>query len=321
MSETDGEKGLLGSVSDDGRPALLVAAVSLLVSGAFAIFLSIRREFLPHDIAYLGMSAADLCLVAGCRVVQFMFHDRVAFGGSLIAIAILYVWLVAVPLKHGEKWAWWAFAISGIVGFGSFLAFLGHGYFDTWHGVATLALLPVFIFGLFRSYQFAKVPQTGWLRSAEGRAAPRLLRWGRIGLLATGCGMFAAGAAILFLGTTEVFVNEDLDFMGVSREMLNQMNPRLVPVIAHDRTGFGGGLMTAGLLVFLCAWFGRPVRAFHEAVAIAGLTGFGFAIGTHFFEGYTNPVHLAPAFAGAALFTASLAAELAGTRWMKNRRA
>lgn len=306
------EKGLFSALLEDGRPALLVTAVSLLVSGAFAVFLSIRREFLPHDIAYLGMNADEICRLADCRVAQFMFHDRVAFGGSLIAVAVLYLWLIAVPLKQGKRWAWWAFAVSAAFGFGSFLTYLGHGYLDTWHGVATLALLPVCVLGLIKSYSAAKEPTKGWLRSEEGRGALKMLRWGRIGLLMTGTGIILAGTAILFLGTTEVFVTEDLEFMGVSREMLDALNPRLVPVIAHDRAGFGGGLTTVGVLVLFCGWFARPGRAFYQALALAASAGFGFAIGTHFFEGYTNPIHLAPAFSGLALFGFSIATEVVG---------
>ena len=83
------ERGLLRAFVDDGRPLLILTALALLVSGAFAVFLAVRREFLPHDVAFLGMTAADLCAIAACRVVGFMFHDRVAFGGTLIAVAIL----------------------------------------------------------------------------------------------------------------------------------------------------------------------------------------------------------------------------------------
>jgi hypothetical protein len=87
------DRGLLRELIGDGRPALSLTAIALLLSGAFAIFLSFRREFLPHDVSYLGMSADELCRLADCRVVRFMFHDRVAFGGTLIAIAVLYLWL------------------------------------------------------------------------------------------------------------------------------------------------------------------------------------------------------------------------------------
>ena len=102
------QRGLLRELIGDGRPALALTAVALFVSGAFAIFLSFRREFLPHDVTFLGMTAADLCAFADCRIVRFMFHDRVAFGGTLLAIATLYLWLAAFPLRQGAAWAWLA---------------------------------------------------------------------------------------------------------------------------------------------------------------------------------------------------------------------
>src|SRR5262245_36311889 len=92
--------GFFHALLDDGRPAISLTGIALLVSGVFAVFLATRREFLPHDVAFLGMTAADLCAIAECRVVRFMFHDRVAFGGTLIAIAVLYLWLAAFPLRE-----------------------------------------------------------------------------------------------------------------------------------------------------------------------------------------------------------------------------
>ena len=69
---------LLQAIAVDGRPLLQLTAFALLFSGCFAFFVSIRREFLPHDITYLQMSPERLCAIAGCRIVAFMFHDRVA---------------------------------------------------------------------------------------------------------------------------------------------------------------------------------------------------------------------------------------------------
>ena len=196
----------------------MLTAMALLVSGAFAIFVSARREFLPHDVDYLGMTAAELCALADCRVVRFMFHDRVAFGGSLIAVAILYLWMAAFPLREGAAWAWWAFGASGALGFGSFVSYLGYGYLDAWHAAATLALLPMFIAGLVRSRCLATRSTPAWLRSRDGVRAPAPMRLGRRLLVTTGVGMIAAGAVILFLGTTDVFVAEDLAFMEVTPE-------------------------------------------------------------------------------------------------------
>ena len=317
-SNASEEKGLFRELIGDGVPPLAFTAAALLFSGAFAVFLSLRREFLPQDVAFLGLTAKELCAVADCRIVRFMFHDRVAFGGTLIAVALLYLWLALFPLRQGFAWAWRAFIASGVLGFGSFLSYLGYGYLDTWHGSATLALLPVFIVGLVFSRPRATRPAGGWLRTQEGRQASGLLRAGRCMLLATGAGLVTAGSVIIYLGMTEVFVSQDLGFMGVTRDMLDRVSVRLVPLIAHDRAGFGGGLATTGILLLACAWYAPPSRAFHQAVLLAGLSGFGCAIGTHFVEGYVNPVHLAPAFMGAALFIGGALCEMGG--WSRMRR-
>jgi hypothetical protein len=300
---------LVDGIVDDGRPLLDLTAVALLISGGFALFLSFRREFLPHDIAFLGLSARELCALADCRIVQFMFHDRVAFGGALIAIAVLYLWLAAFPLRAGERWAWWAFAVSGALGFASFLAYLGYGYLDTWHGAATLVLIPCFVGGLWRTRTLAVRPSPGGLP-----AGPASARLGRSGLIATGAGLVLAGLVIVTLGSSFVFVPQDLAFIGQTREQLDRLNPRLVPLIAHDRAGFGGGLLTIGVLVSCCAWYARPSRAFSQALFLAGATGFGCAIGVHYVEGYTDAMHLAPAWVGALLFFVS-----GGLEWMARR--
>ena len=297
---------LLEVVASDGRLLLQLTAFALLFSGCFALFLSIRREFLPHDIAFLGMTPNQLCAIAECRVVAFMFHDRVAFGGVLIAIAILYFWLAAVPLAEGAAWAWWTIVVSGGIGFLSFLSYLGHGYLDTWHGVGSVALAPVFLAGLLRSRvllrRAPRAPIGLVLRGLGGRQ-----KLGRLALLATGLGMVLAGVTILTVGMTRVFVPQDLAFIGVSVADLDAANPRLVPLIAHDRAGFGGGILSAGLAVAACALFASPSRSLWQALAGAGAAGFGAAIGVHPAVGYTDWFHLAPAVAGSVLFVIGLA--------------
>jgi hypothetical protein len=245
-----------------------------------------------------------------------MFHDRVSFGGSLIAIAALYLWLAEFPLKAGAAWAWWTFLLSGVVGFGSFLTYLGYGYFDTWHGAATLGLLPCFVAGLWLSRRIVKAQSSANGADASWRSLFRLpsgLNWrscrgfGIVCLLATACGMIGAGFTIQYIGMTRVFVSTDLAFIGLTRQRLDLINPRLIPLIAHDRAGFGGGVATAGLLLFSCVWHGGVSRSLWQALLIGGIAGWGTAIGIHPIIGYTDPSHLAPAIAGAALFFAGLA--------------
>ena len=46
--------------------------LSLILSGAFAFFLSVTGQFLPHDVQFLGMSAEQLCAIQGCRIVIYV---------------------------------------------------------------------------------------------------------------------------------------------------------------------------------------------------------------------------------------------------------
>src|SRR5262245_60400438 len=145
-------RSFLGALISDGRPLLKLTGLCLVLAGLFALFLSITGHFLPHDVQFLGMTAEELCTIRECRIVHFMLHDRVSFGGAIIAVGTLYLWLAEFPLRNHEAWAWWLFALSGVLGFGSFLAYLGYGYLDAWHGVATLGLLPCFVIGLWRAH-------------------------------------------------------------------------------------------------------------------------------------------------------------------------
>jgi hypothetical protein len=81
----------------------------------------------------------------------------------------------------------------------------------------------------------------------------------------------------------------------------------MVPLIAHDRAGLGGALLSAGVALTACVWCGRPSRALWQILALVGVVGFTPAIGVHAAIGYTDPFHLAPAVSGTALFVAGLA--------------
>jgi len=210
----DPRSGFLGPLVGDGRPLLLVVAGSLIFAGGFTLFLAAIGDFLPHDVHYLGMTADDLCAVQSCRIVDFMVHDRAAFGGTLAGLGV------------------GATAVGGLV--------------------------------------------------------------------------------ILRVGVGDTFVPEDLEFIGISAAELHQINPRLTSLLAHDRAGFGGGVLTMGLTTMLCLWCGRPSRHLHQAIALAGMISLGAAIGVHFGVGYTDVWHLLPALAGAASLLAGLALEHPG---------
>jgi len=114
--------------------------------------------------------------------------------------------------------------------------------------------------------------------------------------------MIAAGATILIVGMTSVFVPQDLAFMRMTPADLQSVSPRLVPVIAHDRAGFGGGLFATGIILLFLARQAPMTKSLVQIVTLMGIAGFGAAIGVHPAIGYTDPVHLAPAYLGCLLF-------------------
>jgi hypothetical protein len=273
-------------------------------SGLFALILAVTGRFLPHDEQFLGMSAEELCAVQGCRIVHFMIHDRVSFGGALLAIGMLYFWLTAFPLREGQPWAWWLLCLSGAVGFLSFFAYVGFGYLDTWHALASLALFICYAFGLVKSRAALSERQGG--RSLFQPSSP--LAWsapggfGRTCLLAVCCGLIVGGLTIMLVGMTCIFVPQDIQYLGLSAAEMRALNPSLLPLIAHDRAGFGGAVCCCGLTLFFCIWCGTPSRSLWLVLGLVGLVGFGTAIGVHPAIGYSDAVHLAPAVLGASVY-------------------
>jgi hypothetical protein len=305
----DSDPGLWSTLAGDGTALIILTGLGLAAAGSVALFLAAARQFLPQDSAFLGMTADQLCTIDGCRIVQFMVHDRAAFGGTLVAIGSLYAWLGRFPLQRGEAWAWWTLAISGLLGFSSFLDYLGYGYLDTWHLVATLGLLPPFAIGLALSWRNLDGPRHPFvvLRPVRPPAWRGRAGIGRALLALTGLGMVAAGSTILIIGSTAVFVSQDLGFLGRTAADLNAINSHLVPLIAHDRAGFGGGLATTGMAVLLCSWCASPSRSLWQTLLLAGSVGFGAAIGVHLVVGYLDLSHVGPAIAGAAVFGVGIA--------------
>jgi hypothetical protein len=265
------------------RNLLLSLSLGLILSGMFALFTAITGDFLPHDERFLGMNADELCKYQGCRIVHFMIHDRVSFGGALIAIGLLYFWLTVSPLQHGQAWSWWALLVSGAVGFLSF------GLLGSWKHLSHKEGV--------RSLLRPSVPPA-W-------ATPGL--FGRVCLLASSFGLMAGGLTITTVGMTCIFVPQDLKFMGLSVDQMAALNPRLLPLIAHDRAGFGGAVCCCGLTLVICVWAGTPSRSLWYVPAAVGVIGFGTAIGVHPAIGYNDAEHVGPAVLGAIVYAVGLA--------------
>ena len=291
---------LLDVALGDGRFLIALTGIALVLSGGFAILQSVSGQLLPQDSHAIGMDSAALMRAANPRLLGFMFHDRVAYGGTLVSIGTGYLWLAAFSMQGRAAWAWWALVFSGGVGFLAFLTYLGQGYLDSWHGVATLFLLPVFLLGLWRARPDRLSLGAAWMegRQSDGQCG----RWGRMLLSTCAVGLVLAGGTIAIFGMTTVFVPSDLRFIGLDVGALSHISHSLIPVISHDRAGFGGGLCSIGCLLLFMARCAPLTRSFVEVVAVMGMAGFGAAIGVHFAVGYLDFLHLLPAFLGLLLF-------------------
>ena len=299
--------GLYSLFIKDGIIPFVALGITLAFTGVFLIIQSITGHFLPHDVEAIGMTAEQLSYYKNGRIAQFMFHDRVSYGGALVAVGILYIWLALVPLRNKEPWAWWVLMFSGGYGFVSFLSYLGFGYFDIWHAIGTLGILPFFFLGLYHSYDRKQKLRWGSFRGQHKKfnLKTRVGR-GQTLLLTNAAALFLGGAVIMIVGMTSVFVPEDLEYMRIQVCGLEDINPNLIPVIAHDRASFGGGLAVIGIILCFIVYHGKPTKVLWETLAVAVSIGYLSAILVHFVIGYLNFLHLFPAFLGFGIFLSGM---------------
>ena len=232
-----------------------------------------------------------------------MFHDRVAFGGALIAIGAAYWWLAEFPLGAGAAWAWWTLALSGSIWIPE-LSRLSWLRVPRHLARRRDAVPPSRVSGrnVARPPTAVRTATISSIWTPPPRSDHRYSAIGRRLLLICGFGLLSAGLTIIVVGMTFVFVPQDLVFMGVSVDNLRNLSPVLIPLIAHDRAGFGGGLFSVGFLLVLMMRHAPVTRSFVELIYVMGVAGFGAALGVHAVVGYTDVTHLAPAYLGCFLF-------------------
>jgi hypothetical protein len=268
----------------------------MFVGGILAFVIAATKVVLPYDESFLGTSRAALPSI-NPHLLDFMAHDRISLAGIMIAIGLLYVCLSVFGIRSGLHWAKQTVLISAFTGFLTFFSFLGFGYLDPFHAFVTLALLQLLLLGVHSrlgTYTPSVPPDT-----RANRAWRRSL-WGQLLLVIHGFGLLGAGAVISVIGVTHVFVHEDLEFMRTTVDVLTAADPRLVPLVAHDRATLGGMLLAAGWVFLLPALWGfrRDLRWLWWSSLVAGVIAYAAAIGVHYAVGYLSVKHLLPAFGG-----------------------
>jgi dihydroorotate dehydrogenase len=276
----------------------------ILIGGILAFLFSLTTVILPYDEFFLKMDRQAIWSFNE-RIMLFMAHDRMTLAGTMISGGIVYMMLSKHGVKQGIRWAKQAIDIAAIIGFLGIFGFIGYGYFDWLHLIFWLILLPVYLYGFIKTRGIQGTP------SSTNRVNDLIFKRGVYGQLAfvlLGFSFVLGGIVISIIGMTSIFVPTDLLYICMSPEMMNEFNENLLPVLAHDRAGFGSALLSVGLLVLtLSLWgFQQGNKWVWWTYLIGGLPAFWAGIYIHFAIGYTNFIHLLPAYVALGLYIAGL---------------
>ncbi|HYK03819.1 MAG TPA: hypothetical protein VE974_18830 [Thermoanaerobaculia bacterium] len=277
--------------------------VGMFLGGVMAVVIASTRVVLPYDESLCGLTRAQMVSL-NPRLLPFMAHDRISLAGSMLSIGIFYAALGWSGIRRGAHWAQVTVVVSALTGFLSFFTFLGFGYFDPFHAFVTAILSQFMLLCMVMQPSPPQPPVAEWHESTAWRRG----QWGQMLFILLGIGLTGAGLVMTAIGCTQVFVASDLEFMRTTAAQLSLSYERLVPLVAHDRASLGGMLIANGIAVWLCAQWGfrAGARWLWRALAWGGNLAFVFAIGVHFVVGYSEPLHLAPAILGWALWNVAL---------------
>lgn len=282
---------------------MLLLGIGMIIGGILSWIIAATTVLLSYDLNFVEMTLDELKQV-NHHLLHFMSHDRITLSGTMITIGILYVQLARHGLKHSLHWARTALMTSGIVGFLSFFLFLGYGYFDPLHALAAAVLFPMFLLSMRRN------PDRPYRLPVNVRNDRlwRLAMYGQFCFVVLGFALAVGGLTIAGVGITEVFVQSDLVYLNTTHNELNGANLKLIPLIAHDRAGFGGALFCAALAILIIALWGiqQGSRWIWWTLLLGGAPGFYAGLSVHLSIGYIDFLHLSPALFALLLYILGL---------------
>jgi hypothetical protein len=289
----------------------------MMLGALLAGYFALTRVILPYDEVASGLTREALAAL-NPRLLHFMAHDRFTLAGTMLSLGLLYTGLAWNGVRRGRTWAQEAVVFSAVGGFLTFFSFVAYGYFDQFHAFVAASLFPMAI-------QCAVGRPIGEPAAAivdlDNDAAWRRACVGQLCFVAQAIGLLLAGAVIVLVGSTQVFVDSDLAFLGVTRDAIGGLHANLVPLIAHDRATFGGMLLSSGLAVLVAALWGfhRGERWLWWTLAVAGFPAYLATLWIHHDVQYTDLLHLSPVAVGMALHASGLALSSAYLRATPSR--
>jgi dihydroorotate dehydrogenase len=276
----------------------LMMGISMVVGGLLAMVIAATRVVLPYDEAMTGMTRDEIAS-SNDRLLHFMQHDRITLAGTMLAVGILYCALSWWGIRRGWHWALRTVAVSAFAGFFSFFTFLAFGYFDPFHAFVTAILFQFLLLMISSEYAPLRLPD---IIDLHNDWRWKCSQWGQLLFVMHGTAIIVAGIVIAAVGSTSVFVPEDLEFLETNAQHLMDTHPGLVPLVAHDRATFGGMLIACGLAVLLPSMWGfrRGHAWLWWTLVTAGTIAYFATIAVHWHVHYTSLKHLIPAYGGLA---------------------
>lgn len=278
--------------------------LGVLIAGLIALALGLSNVIVSYDENFLGISRSAI-IHWNPRLFHFMSHDRVTLAGIMISAGYLYSVLAFYKVRRGERWAVRVFKVAGIWGFLNVFYFLFIRYLDILHLIYNVLILPLFVFG------WILIPSSD-AHVSKNRLNTSYWFTGLIGQLIfviLGVGVLVAGITISLIGSTYVYIETDIRFLGTTSLAIQKFNEHLTPLIAHDRAGLGGALISEGVILLLMSLWGyrEGERWLWWGYCLGGFAALVPAIGIHFLIGYETFSHLLPAYVACMLFLAGLA--------------
>ncbi|KZE64257.1 hypothetical protein AWM68_14260 [Fictibacillus phosphorivorans] len=277
-----------------GWISFFLMGLGVFIAGIIALFIGLTEVLLPYDEHYLGIQKEEI-MAFNHHLFHFMSHDRICLAGVMISAGFMFMQLSYHGIRNGEHWAKKAYVIAASLGFLNIFYFMGFGYFDKLHFIYYLMILPFFLYGLYQSRNFSIGSKAVNLHNTKAWKRSQL---GQSLFVISGMCLLSAGIVISIIGMNGVFVKEDLMFFSLTPDQISAFNDKLIPLIAHDRAGFGGALISEGFLLLTIGLWGyrEGAKWIWWTLALGGLPGFLTGVGTHFMIGYDNHFHLSPAY-------------------------
>ncbi|MFC0473354.1 dihydroorotate dehydrogenase [Halalkalibacter kiskunsagensis] len=298
------EMDLESEVSKKGWGWYWLFGFSIFIGGLIALFLSMTTIILPYDESFLNMRKEAISLFNE-RILYFMAHDRMTLAGTMVSGGIIYMFLARYGIRRGILWTKQATDTAAIIGFLGIFLFIGYGYFDWLHLLFWLILLPFYLIGFIKTRNLKEAPSS---KNRTNHRFWKLSLYGQFSFVVLGFSFVIGGIVISYIGITTTFVATDLLYLCMPQEMLDEFNERLIPVIAHDRAGFGSALLSVGLLVLMVSLWGfqQGSKWVWWTLLLGGLPAFISGIAIHFAIGYTTFIHLLPAYFALFLYLVGL---------------